>query len=149
MGARKYPPVMVRLWAKVDKSGPVSTAAPHLGACWLWIGGVNGRGYATIKDGGRTFYVHVLTWVESNGPVPDGLELDHLCRNTRCCNPSHLEPVTHAENMRRGAHSLKTHCPHGHEYTEENTYRNQGRRFCRECAANRSRAFNASRTGDR
>lgn len=59
------------------------------------------------------------------GPVPDGLELDHLCRVHNCVNPAHLEAVTHAENVRRGEAGLhnpeKTHCPNGHAYTEENT----------------------------
>lgn len=145
MGARKYAPVMDRLWAKVDKDGPLPAWAPFLGSCWLWTGGLNGRGYATIGDGGLTLYVHILTWTEANGPVPDGLELDHLCRRPTCCNPAHLEPVTHAKNMARGANAIKTHCPHGHEYTPENTYRLQGRRFCKTCAAERSRAFQARR----
>src|SRR5699024_2940082 len=69
-------------------------------------------------------------WERVNGPVPDGLELDHLCMNPGCINVAHLEPVTHQENMRRAGaagllgtgHSRKTHCPQGHPYSPENTY---------------------------
>jgi hypothetical protein len=72
------------------------------------------------------------------------VELDHLCRHRGCVNPAHLEAVTHAENMARGAYALKTHCAHGHEFNDENTYRPlTGGRECRVCRANRSRAYRA------
>lgn len=70
------------------------------------------------------------------GPIPDGLELDHLCRVRLCVNPAHLEPVTHAENNKR-AGVAKTHCKWGHPYNEANTYRRRdrpGNRQCRVCA---------------
>lgn len=72
------------------------------------------------------------------GPIPKGLELDHLCRNPLCCNPAHLEPVTHAENVRRGKagenNRAKTCCPSGHPYNEANTRLNpRGNRECRIC----------------
>jgi hypothetical protein len=74
------------------------------------------------------------------GAVPEGLELDHLCRVRGCVNPKHLEPVTHRENLMRGeswsaVNARKTHCPEGHPYDETNTYIDgKGRRRCRECA---------------
>ncbi len=103
--------------------------------CWTWTGYVD-RGYGKIGVGGRrgrVRRVHRLGWELLVGPVPDDLTLDHLCRNRACWNPDHLEPVTAEENNRRGVQA-KTHCIHGHEYTEENTYRRpDGTRLCRVC----------------
>lgn len=72
------------------------------------------------------------------GPIPDGLQIDHLCRVRHCVNPAHLEPVTIAENVRRGA-AAQTHCKYGHEYTPENTVIHHGGRECRTCNRIRSR----------
>jgi hypothetical protein len=69
------------------------------------------------------------------GAIPDGLHIDHLCRNRACCHPDHLEAVTPRENVRRGVRSQVTHCPKGHEYTPENTKVKRGRRNCRACEA--------------
>ncbi len=107
----------------------------------LWVGGNNGRGYGQFWDGTRRVYAHRFSYEQEHGPIPLGLELDHLCRVTLCIEPSHLEPVTHAENIRRGAvtgcvtfQRNKTHCPQGHEYNEANTYRPpNGDRVCRKC----------------
>jgi len=102
--------------------------------CWLWTGAKKNGGYGFIwvprEPGGkvREGYqrsAHVLIYEHVNGPVPGGLELDHLCRVRHCVNPAHLEAVTHAENVKRGEAGLhnpaKTHCPNGHAYTAENT----------------------------
>lgn len=69
--------------------------------CWVWSGKKTVRGYGRLIRNGRELYAHNYVWERENGPVPTGLELDHLCRNPSCCNPAHLEPVTHAENTRR------------------------------------------------
>lgn len=110
--------------------------------CIEYTGPLDARGYGsqiTRGPGALRVQTHVAAYEMLVGPVPDGLELDHLCRNPRCCNPSHLEPVTHAENMRR-AGSAVTHCIHGHEYTPENTARDgRGRRYCRACNRQRAR----------
>ncbi len=69
--------------------------------CWDWTARTNAAGYALYYVGGGEL-AHRWSWSFFNGPVPDGLQIDHLCRNRRCVNPSHLEPVTHRENVRRG-----------------------------------------------
>jgi hypothetical protein len=79
------------------------------------------------------------------GPIPDGLVLDHLCRNRACCNPRHIEPVSQRENLMRGetvcaSHAIKTHCINGHAFDEANTYIDrEGKRKCRECMNKRKR----------
>ena len=112
--------------------------------CWNWPGSVRRDGYGNTcetRDGEkRVFLVHREAWTILRGPIPDGLVIDHLCRNRRCMNPAHMEPVTLGENVLRGEgicaqRKRATHCKHGHEFTPENTYRRQnGHRGCRKCA---------------
>lgn len=112
--------------------------------CWLYTGTTH-KGYARVKVEGQRVMLHRALYERVVGPVPDGLELDHLCRVRNCVNPDHLEPVTHAENMARGAWAMRTHCRRGHELTAQNTRRHLGRkeRVCHECAQERSRAYRA------
>lgn len=125
--------------------------------CWLWFGATNPKGYGNVAVKGRTVGAHRLSYEEFVGPIPDGLDLDHLCRMPCCINPAHLEPVTRRENVIRGnvpkvcgAHELaKTHCPSGHEYTEENTRRYRGSRYCKECNRARLRADDARKRQER
>ena len=109
----------------------------HDTGCWNFTGAIDPQGYGKTAfwDGTqwKNMFSHRLAYQLFRGPIPVGLTLDHLCRNTRCCNPDHLEPVTNAENIRRAA-ALITHCPRSHEYTPENTGRTRlGARYCREC----------------
>ena len=102
--------------------------------CWVWTGGLNGKGYGLVWSAGKTLLVHRVAYEELVGPIPEGLTLDHLCRNRPCFNVDHLEPVTHRENVRRGIKGvLTTHCPQGHPYDEPNTRWSRGKRHCRAC----------------
>ncbi|MFJ2662519.1 HNH endonuclease signature motif containing protein [Arthrobacter koreensis] len=90
--------------------------------------------------------VHRVAYELFSGPIPNGLVLDHLCRNRGCFNPNHLEPVTRAVNNLRGvgfmaAHARKTHCPKGHPYDEKNTQIKNGARRCRACISIENRRY--------
>lgn len=104
--------------------------------CLIWMGSRNGQGYGTVIRDRKTHMAHRFSWESANGPIPEGLQLDHLCRVPSCVNPEHLEPVTNAENVRRGAAARPkvTHCQRGHEFTPGNTgVSARGTRFCRAC----------------
>lgn len=117
----------IRFWSKVS---------PNASGCWLWTAALRSDGYGqlTLNKKGRS--AHRLAYEALVAKIPSGLELDHLCRERRCCNPAHLEPVTRQENVRRGLRGvLHTHCPHGHEFTPANTaINNRGHRYCRQCS---------------
>jgi len=76
--------------------------------CWIWLWSKNRKGYGVLRDGPQMGYAHKVYWERVNGPVPDGLQLDHLCRVRACVNPMHLEAVTGTLNQQRGAHSALT-----------------------------------------
>lgn len=128
--------------------------------CWVWTAAVTKYGYGAFNSGPETVAAHIYAYVNTIGPVPAGLELDHLCHNRdatcpggiaclhrRCCNPEHLEPVTHLENVRRSPRNgvgiakaqesvrARTHCPQRHPYDDVNTGRTKaGHRYCKECS---------------
>lgn len=111
--------------------------------CWVWQLAQTGAGYGCEwdRERGRMVGAHILAYERENGPVPEGLELDHLCRVRLCVNPAHLQAITHAENVRRGdyrtnsSNARKTHCPKGHPYSGVNLYiePGSGTRRCRTC----------------
>lgn len=136
-----------RFWAKVEATG----------FCWNWIANQDRQGYGHFNCGApvKKYLAHRVTYTELLGPIPEGMELDHLCRNTSCVNPDHLEPVTRTENQKRipfrasdgrqppwvvSGKNVTGYCKHGHEYTEANTYYyKDGRTDCRTCKASRVR----------
>jgi hypothetical protein len=153
------PQTIERFWSKIDKHAPVPDHAPELGPCWLWTAYCDKYGYGrlggSIDGKDWTGLAHVLAYELLVGPVPEGLELDHLCRVPPCCNPAHLEAVPHAVNLARGtvhgifaeanaARRAATHCKRDHEFTPENTRINgQGHRECRTCKRDRMRRVRA------
>lgn len=117
--------------------------------CWVWVGGKRGAGYGAFWDDGVNWLAHRWAYEHFVGAVPGGLTLDHLCRNTMCVNPEHLEPVTPRMNTLRGiglaaVNAKKTHCKRGHEFTPGNTrsrVNGEGRpgRYCKECERQRDK----------
>jgi hypothetical protein len=115
----------------------------HESACWIWTASVDNGGYGKFGVSGRVLGAHRVAYELLVGPVPEGLELDHLCRERACINPTHLEPVTRAENHRRGYWVQRTHCVNGHPFDEANTYirADNGWRVCRSCDRERQRQY--------
>lgn len=123
---------------KIGKDGPVPAHKPDLGPCWLWKGAPhNAKGYGRFDVNRQRYLAHRYAYSVWVGDLVDEMEIDHLCRNTRCVNPQHLEQVAPEEHARRtdqGAYQRgKTHCPAGHAYTPENTRIDGSRRHCRAC----------------
>lgn len=135
-----------RFWLKVDRG-----AGPD--GCWPWLGKTHDFGYGLFYANKRQYRSHRFAYELMVGPIPEGLQLDHLCHNAdptctggnscphrRCCNHAHLEAVTHAVNSGRMYPARKTHCVNGHLYDEKNTYITpEGKRACRECRNQRGR----------
>ncbi len=107
--------------------------------CWIWTGIKNNKGYAKVTCGGKTLQGHRFIYEALKGKIEDGLVIDHLCRNSACVNPEHLEPVTQQENTLRGngpasINAKKIECDSGHMLSGANLYITPGgRRQCRAC----------------
>lgn len=101
---------------------------------WIWQGWSNPEGYPYTYFAGRDQPAYRVVWKILVGPIEPGMELDHLCVTPMCCNPDHLEPVTHAENQRR-IRERYTSCVHGHDWTDPRNVRTRknGARLCAEC----------------
>ena len=134
--------ILERFWEKVS-------IPENPNGCWIWQAGCL-KGYGAFSNGKKQIAAHKFAYEQLFGVVPNGMELDHLCRNKRCVNPNHLETVLHIENMSRGKlgklghfNKTKTHCPYGHPYSTENTYfyrQTNGSlgRLCLTCSRKRS-----------
>jgi hypothetical protein len=126
--------------------------------CWIWTKAKsNGYGMIYIHEQHQMASTHRVAYKLLVGPIPAGLNLDHeVCDRKACCNPAHLVPKTSWENARRSPlnpaaiHAAKTHCIHGHEFTEANIYRHpkRGHRHCRTCGGMRQKAIAPIVAGD-
>jgi hypothetical protein len=121
-----------RFWSKVNKTD----------TCWLWNASTDGQGYGKLRVGKKFMPAHIFAYEAEEGAVPEGLELDHLCRVRLCVRPSHLEIVTHKVNcQRRSLHNRKRFCKNGHELTLENLYTHTHYRECRKCRTINTREY--------
>ena len=133
-----------RFWPKVHKTD----------TCWLWIGAINPNGYGRFQYNGSIGYAHRWAYEQAHGPIPDGMDIDHLCRVRHCVNPDHMEAVSRRKNILRGEHpSAKLHrnnmCKHGHVRNSDNAYINShGWWICRVCRRNRKRQDRITRIKD-
>lgn len=132
-----------RFWSKVNQDGEPPADRPDLGPCWLWKPRAATGGYGQFHMRGKNVFAHRAAYESVKGPIAPGLTIDHLCRVRPCVNPTHLEAVTLAENLRRakvwegGAafQRNKLVCKHGHPYSGDNLHiAPDGKRVCRECS---------------
>ena len=162
---RQYPPRLVNLFLD-------NIQIDILTGCWNWVGPGASGGYGSMFVNGEYFgtsYIrsHRFSYLLHVGEIPDGMVIDHLCRNTMCSNPNHLECVTHLENVFRGVavpvlNSKKTHCHKGHPFSGDNlhiyVWRGRVMRRCKQCqkdkddlrrinGRNRSRTVSAKEQG--
>ena len=139
--ANATPAQSAAFWAKVDKTG----------ACWLWTAAQNNLGYGYVTINKVQVGAHRMAYFLARGSIPEGMQLDHLCRVRNCVNPDHLDPVPGRINLLRGenpwaVNKRKTHCIRGHEFTPDNTGRSSlGNRQCLAC----NRAASARRKRER
>lgn len=135
---------MIGVFIQINESSPQGERHPVgyvicENGCWDWVGAHTPKGYGRYHYKKQYKAAHRVLYESVNGPVPDGLTIDHLCRNRGCVNPAHLEPVTMRENILRGESfaavgARQTHCKHGHLLAGDNVLRQRvtGRR-CRTC----------------
>ncbi len=126
-------------WSRIDGPDPLG--------CWTWTGPVDAEGYGRIFIYGHYHRAHRWTYEKLVAEIPEGLVLDHLCRNTSCVNPWHLEPVTVRVNSRRApfaqnCRANSDRCRHGHPWNEANTYISpSGKWDCRACIRRRANKY--------
>jgi hypothetical protein len=116
--------------------------------CWLWSGATT-NGYGVIQEGGRQQRAHRVMYEQLVAPIPEGDDLHHTCGKRRCVNPEHLIPLSRSRHKSAHAEAI-TRCPHGHEYTPENTYMIPGKnqRQCRACKRSADRRYRQRQRGN-
>lgn len=144
-GRHFRPDKHTRFMSKVEKT--------H--SCWIWRGHTDNLGYGVFWVGSKLLKAHRFSYQHYVGSIPEGKELDHLCRNRACVNPTHLEPVSHKENCLRGTGGwnmkIKTHCPQGHPLEGKNLvkyYLKLGKRRCRTCQNEQLREWRKRQTSN-
>jgi hypothetical protein len=132
-----------RFWRRVDRTSP--------DGCWNWTGALNAAGYGAVGCNNKVLRTHRVAYELLVGPIPEGLQLDHLCRNRACCNPAHLEPVTNRENWMRGQHRVakfqRGECQRGHDQATHTYTRPSGVSYCRQCVVDRNRETRQAKAG--
>ena len=133
-------PIERRLWPRATRTES---------GCLIWNGAKDADGYGLIRFEGRTTRTHRVAYTLAVGAIPDGHEIDHLCRVHACMEPTHLEPVEHVVNVRRGRSGeperSKTHCSNNHPFDADNTQWYAGRRVCRTCHREKQARYEARR----
>jgi hypothetical protein len=122
-----YDTIMENILSKINK----------IKSCWIWLGSKSGSGYGRMQRNNKKYFVHRFVYEIYKGKIPEGYEVDHLCRKRDCVNPEHLEAVTMKENrVRAGNTRRKDFCKHGHPFSGGNLrlYFNKKRnKFIKEC----------------
>lgn len=130
---------------RATRWGEPSDHRPDLGPCLIYLGADNGNGYGQFSYGGRNGYAHRYAWERENGPIPDGMTVDHLCRVRRCVNAKHMELTDRVDNYMRAV-AIREKCPNGHKYTGA---QKSGKRQCRECQRDSWRRLEEKRKAER
>lgn len=112
----------------------------RVGGCWIWLGSTNKDGYGLFHLLGKMQSAHRVSYELHIGDIPEGMEIDHICRERSCVNPAHLEPVSRQENLDRMI-LAKTHCINGHDYKESSFIHLKGFRECSICAKKKKLAW--------
>lgn len=134
--------IQLNLKSRYARARPIGYVVQENG-CWEWVGTIDRDGYGLwrCKATGEN-KAHRVTYVMARGTIPRGFQIDHLCRNTTCVNPDHLEAVTCRENTLRGynraaVNARRTHCVNGHKFDGDNLMKGKRRRDCRTCSRER------------
>lgn len=144
---------MMGVFVQVNTASPRAATQPigyvvQENGCWEWTGAIDQCGYGRLNVGGKVWLAHRMIFERTNGPIPEGMQCDHLCRHRSCVNPDHIEVVSQRENLLRGVgwaakNAAKTTCSRGHPLTGENLKAwelARGSRICRTCYVDWRRA---------